>query len=48
MRSDSTTGDIARKVGMGRRPEQFQTETAHGVGRGIGRRPPGSIGSKVD
>ena len=31
MRSDSTTGDIARKVGMGRRPEQFQTEHWLGV-----------------
>jgi hypothetical protein len=48
MRFDPMMADLARKVGMGRHPKQYQMGSALGVARGIGRRLPGSIGAKVD
>jgi hypothetical protein len=48
MRFDSAMIEIAKDVGMGRHPAQYQMGGTLGVGRGIGRRLPGSLGAKVD
>ncbi len=48
MRFDPLLFDLAREVGMARRPEQMLMASGLGVGRAIGRRLPGSIGAKVD
>src|SRR5262249_23567271 len=45
---DDTLLEIAKEEGMGRHPAQYQMGNTLGVGRGIGRRLPGSIGAKVD
>jgi hypothetical protein len=45
---DPTFFELAKEIGFGRHPMQYQMGHTLGIGRGIGRRMSGSIGAKVD
>jgi len=48
LKFDPLLYELGKEAGMGRRPEQRSMAVCLGVGRGIGRRLPGSQGATVD
>jgi hypothetical protein len=48
LRFDPTFFELAREVGFGKHPKQYQMGNTLGMGRAIGRQLPGSRGAKVD